>query len=39
MVRVLQYRTQYDDPSAPFKVMRWTDWQDVPVVKEVRTPA
>ena len=31
---VLQYRQEYDDPTAPYQIWRWSEWQDVPTVKE-----
>ena len=31
---VLQYRYEYDPPHSPYPQKWWTDWLDIPVVKE-----
>ena len=31
---VLQWRYEYDPPHSPYPQKWWTDWQDVPTVKE-----
>lgn len=31
---VLQYRYEYDPPDSPYPQKWWTEWADVPTVKE-----